>query len=123
MKPQANERIAKALLQKVDRTFQRCYHQSLTDIVQDLRMHNVLRSVDPSPRMLLKTIHCTGLLHMSSSSAILEMKTVVKRFVSGTINICTRCGKRISSKDLERDPTITLCTNCREQAQVREESL
>ena len=113
MKTHANERIARALLYEVDRTFRRCYHQTLTDVIQDLRLHDALRSGDPSPEMLLFTIHEAGLLRMSSSSTVLEMRAVLNRFVGGTINVCTNCGGTIALKDLEQHPTVTLCSRCR----------
>ena len=113
MKPQASEKIARALLHEVDRTFRRCYHQTLTDVVQDLRLHNVLRSGDPSPEMLLRTIHQTGLLRMHSASTLAEIRAVLRRFLGGTIDVCTRCGHSISSNDLERNPKLCLCSACR----------
>lgn len=112
MKIQANEKIARALLSEVDLTFRRYYHQTLSDVVQDLRVHNILQSGDPSPERLLQTIHQTGLLEMRSASALIEMRSVLKRFVGGTISVCTRCGGSISLKDLEHTPTLSLCPRC-----------
>ena len=113
MKPQTSERIARALLHEVDRTFRRCYHQTLTDVVQDLRLHNVLQCGDPSPAMLLQAIHENGLLQMHSGTPLAQIHSVLHRFFGGTINICIRCGRSISLKDLERNPTISLCARCR----------
>ena len=113
MNPQASNRIARALLQHVDRTFRHYYHQTLTDVVQDLRLHNVLQSGNPSPATLLEAIYQTGLLHMHSGSTLAEMSSVLGRFLGGTINVCIRCGGSISLKDLEQNPTLSLCTRCR----------
>jgi hypothetical protein len=113
MNPHAHQRVARALLHEVDRTFRRYYHQTLTDVVQDLKLRNILRGEDQTPETLLLAIHRTGILQMNPSPTILEMETVLTRFVRGTVDVCTRCGDTIALKDLEQRPTLGLCSKCR----------
>lgn len=114
MNTPSRERIAQVLLHQVDLTFQRCYHQSLNDIVQDLSRHNLLRSPNPSPDMLLTTIRDSGILRLNASRSVRAMKAALDRYALGTLETCLRCGRMIDSGELEVDAVSPYCSGCRE---------
>jgi len=119
MKITSDEKLARALLHEMDVTFQRFYHQSLRDVVQDLTVHKVLKSPEPSPQTLLRTIRQTGILHMHSADPIARMRDVLDRYSCGTLGTCTGCARPIARKDLLHHPSGLLCTRCRKKNQSR----
>ncbi|MBI2619232.1 MAG: hypothetical protein HYW57_04060 [Ignavibacteriales bacterium] len=113
MNAQSRERIAQALLHEMDLAFQRYYHQSLNDVVQDLTMRNILRGPDPSAEMLLQTIRESGILRMSGSDSVVSMRAALDRYARGTLELCARCGSVIDPAELERHPLASFCSRCR----------
>lgn len=113
MKITSDEKLARALLHEMDITFQRYYHQSLRDVVQDLTVHNVLKTAEPSPQNLLRTIRRTGILDMHSGESIARMRDVLDRYTRGTLGTCAGCGRHIARKDLLHNPSGLLCSRCR----------
>lgn len=112
MNAQSRERIAQVLLHEMDLAFQRCYHQNLIDIVQDLSRHNLLRSPDPSPEMLLNAIRESGILRLTASNSVTSMRAALDRYARGTMEICVRCGRNIDPDELERHPASSFCPHC-----------
>ena len=119
MKITTDEKLARALLHEMDVTFQRFYHQTLRDVVQDLTVHNVLKTAEPSPQKLLRTIRQTGILQMHSASPVVRLRDVLDRYSSGTLGRCTSCSRRIARKDLLHHPSGLLCSRCRKKEQNR----
>ncbi|HLE33244.1 MAG TPA: hypothetical protein VJB38_11620 [Bacteroidota bacterium] len=117
MKITTDEKLARALLHEMDVTFQRFYHQSLRDVVQDLAVHNVLRTPEPSPQTLLRAIRRTGILEMHSAPPLARMRDVLDRYTRGTLGTCTGCGRSIARKDLLHNPSGLLCSRCRKVGQ------
>jgi len=110
-----DEKLARALLNEMDITFQRFYHQTLRDVVQDLTIHNVLKTAEPSPQTLLRTIRQTGILQMHSASPVARMRDVLDRYSRGTLGTCTGCGRPIARRDLLHHPSWLLCARCRKK--------
>lgn len=117
MKITGDKKLERALLHEMDMTFQRFYHQTLRDVVQDLTVHNVLKTPEPSPETLLRTIRQTGILHMHSASPVARMRDVLDRYSRGTLGTCTACSHPIARKDLLHHPSGLLCTRCRKREQ------
>ncbi len=115
MKITSDEKLARALLHEMDVTFQNVYHQSLSDVVQDLTLHKVLKSSEPSPRSLLRTIRQTGILQMHSATPIARMRELLDRYAKGTLGTCTGCGHTIARKELLHHPSELLCSRCRKR--------
>lgn len=113
MKITSDEKLARALLHEMDITFQRFYHQSIRDIVQDLAVHKVLRTPEPSPQTLLRTIRKTGILEMHSAPPVALMRNVLDRYSQGTLGTCTGCGRQIARRDLLSNPAGLVCSRCR----------
>ncbi len=115
MRISSDEKLARALLREMDITFQRFYHQTLRDVVQDLTVHNVLKNSEPSPRALLRTIRQTGILHMHPASPVARMRDVLDRYSRGTLGTCSACGRSIARRDLLHHPSWLLCSRCRKK--------
>jgi len=122
MRISSDEKLARALLREMDITFQRFYHQTLRDVVQDLTIHNVLKTSEPSPQTLLRTIRQTGILQMHSASPVAQMRDVLDRYSRGILGTCACCGRLIARKDLLHHPSWLLCTRCRKREPNRTET-
>ncbi len=104
--------LVRALLRKLDFIFQRYYHQSMQEITTEFELHNIFESRPPSPEQILTVIRSSQILHMRSSTHVLEMRDALDRFVSGTLGLCGNCGGRISVQLLEEDPLTSVCSEC-----------
>jgi len=115
MRITSDKKLARALLHEMDVTFQRFYHQTLRDVVQDLTIHNVLKTTEPSPQALLRTIRQTGILQMHSASPVARMRDVLDRYSRGQLGQCAGCGRSIARRDLLHHPSWLLCARCRKK--------
>ncbi len=104
--------VYRAVLHELDIRFQRYYHQSLNDIVQDLQLRNALPTFRATPEVLLSAIYHTGLLQMKSAQPVVEMRDLVARCVRGTLGTCLQCGREIADEELEKNPMRAFCSSC-----------
>ncbi|MEX1276110.1 MAG: hypothetical protein WEE20_09260 [Bacteroidota bacterium] len=108
------DRVPAAMLKRLDVTLQEQYHQSLAEVLAELRLRNVLTEVEPVPETIFSIMIHARVLSPVASPSVRQVRGALERFLSGTYGRCTVCGKAISAAVLENDPTTTVCSACRE---------
>jgi hypothetical protein len=106
------DRIQLAMLRRLDRTLQEQYHQSLAEVLAELRMRNVLTEYEPTAENIFKVFLHTNILGYGSSPSVKSIRGAMERFVRGSYGLCSKCGKPIPASVLSDDPTTTVCPNC-----------
>ncbi len=100
------------MLRRLDRTLQEQYHQSLAEVLAELRIRNVLTEYEPTAETIFNVLLHTNILGQGTSPSVRSMRGAMERFVRGSYGFCSRCGKPIPASVLGDDPTATVCPNC-----------
>ncbi|HAL57465.1 MAG TPA: hypothetical protein DCP63_13595 [Bacteroidetes bacterium] len=106
-------RVKQAMLQRVDLTLREQFHQSLTEVLTELRIRNVLTEKNPTPENVFEVLLQTHVLGYASDSKVLNLRDALERFTHGSFGSCSRCGRELPIELLEKDPTATTCPTCR----------
>ena len=109
-------RVMYSLLRELDVRFQRSYHERLSEVINDLRMHHAEIKPDANADELISFIDRSRLLYFVSDPPIKELRATLDRLRKGTFGTCERCGATIPAEMLEKSPTMTLCPPCYGQA-------
>jgi RNA polymerase-binding transcription factor DksA len=117
MKGKELQRIKIALLKELDITLQKCCHQCLNDVMTDLRIHYASLKPDSSPDEVFSLFLQSGVLKTISAKPVVRMRESLERLRLGTFGLCSLCGKEISSKYLEQNPTTIRCASCDKESQ------
>ena len=115
MKTLLDTAVTRALLREVDLTFRRSYHQTLDDVIRDLRIRRVLGSPDPSATTILTALRQTGILEMNSGSTLAGLRRTLDRYAAGLLGICEDCHRPIAQKEIVHRPSLRLCARCRKK--------
>jgi len=117
MKGKELQRVKAALLSELDVSLQKCCHQRLTDVVNDLRIHYASIKPDSSPDEVFSVFLQSGVLKTMTAAPIVRMRESLERIRMGTFGLCVTCGKNISAAYLEKNPTTTHCASCDRESQ------
>lgn len=105
-------RIKLAMLRKLDSTLRQTYHQTLLEVLNELRMRSIVLQPDPSPDTVFSLILQTQVLAHKSTPSVLLLRKAMERIEHGKYGLCVRCGRSISTNDLLKDPTLSHCSYC-----------
>jgi RNA polymerase-binding transcription factor DksA len=117
MKGKELQRVKAALLSELDVTLQKFCHQRLNDVVNDLRLRYANVKPDSSPEEVISVFLQSGVLNTISAAPIVRLKESFERIRLGTFGLCILCGRKISAKYLEQNPTTTHCASCDRESQ------
>jgi RNA polymerase-binding transcription factor DksA len=117
MKGKELQRVKAALLSELDITLQKCCHQRLKDIVNDLQIRYANIKPDSSPDEVISVLLQSGVLKTISAAPMVRLQESFERIRMGTFGLCVLCGKEISAKYLEQNPTTTHCASCDRESQ------
>jgi RNA polymerase-binding transcription factor DksA len=117
MKGRELQRVKAALLSELDVTLQKCCHQRLKDIVNDLQIRYANIKPDSSPDEIFSVFLQSGVLNTMTAAPIVRMRESLERIRMGTFGLCALCGREISAKYLEQNPTTTHCASCGQESQ------
>jgi RNA polymerase-binding transcription factor DksA len=117
MKGKELQHVKAALLSELDVTLQKFCHQRLNDVVNDLRLRYANVKPDSSPEEVISVFLQSGVLNTISAAPIVRLKESFERIRLGTFGLCVSCGKKISAKYLEQNPTTTHCASCNKETQ------
>lgn len=106
------DRVKNSLLRELDVRFQRSYHERLSEIINDLRLHHAEVRPDANADELISVIDRSRLLYFVSDPPIQELRATFERLRKGTFGICELCGATIPAELLEKAPTMSLCDPC-----------
>ena len=109
-------RIKLAMLRQLDTTLRQNYHQTLVDVLNELRMRSVVSQPDPSPDKVFSVILQTHVLTYKPSRSVQQLREALERLARGKFGFCVRCGREISAEALLRDPTLPFCPLCQGKA-------
>jgi RNA polymerase-binding transcription factor DksA len=108
-------RIKVAMLKQLDSTLRQNYHQSLSEVLNELRMRSVLSLPDPSPDNVFSAILRTRVLTYKPTSSVVRVREALERMMAGRYGLCLRCGREIAVDVLLNDPSAASCPLCQEK--------
>ena len=108
-------RAEESLLKQLDTRLQTSWHETLQDVITDLRIRWVDVKQDADADELISVIHTYRLLDFVTAQPLIEIRDTIRRIKQGTFGVCLGCGKEISGDLLESQPSVTLCSTCTEQ--------
>ena len=104
------------MLRQLDTTLRQNYHQTLVDVLNELRMRSIVSQPDPSPDKVFSVILQTRVLAYKPSRSVQQLREALERLTRGKFGFCVGCGKEISAEALLRDPTLPCCPFCQGKA-------
>lgn len=104
--------VKEALLKELDLTLQRDFHQTLSEILTELRIRNAIRQPVTSPDSIFTAIQQSRILDCKSTNAIVRIRAALERMNIGKFGLCIRCGRKIGTRELERNPLVEMCASC-----------
>lgn len=111
-------RVKVALLRELELTFQSRFHQHLSEVITDLRVHNIERSGEAKSDEALSVIQSSGILQLMSGPELGPLRSALERLRTGDFGICLRCGRKIALHELEHRPTKQMCSRCQPAAKA-----
>ncbi len=112
MNAAALQRIKSALLHELDATIQHEFHQRLSEVLTDLRVHHLDVSASNEPDDLFRAIRVSRVLYLSNKDEFLRLRRALDRIATGSYGKCARCGRTIPARNLEEHPTTVECKSC-----------
>ncbi len=104
--------VQQSLLQELNLVTRYYFHQSIDDIMNELRCQSSCVQNTSHPDVILKTIYQSGVLYQRSDKIVSQIRNAVARYVRGTYGRCAQCGGEIPILQLMNTPTTDLCTGC-----------
>jgi hypothetical protein len=105
-------RIKLEMVRKLDSTLRQSYHQTLLEVLNELRMRSIVLQPDPTPDRIFSVILQTHVLTCKSAPSVVLLREAMERMEHGKYGLCVRCGREISTDDLLSDPTLSHCAHC-----------
>ncbi len=115
--------VKEALLKELDQTFQRDFRQTLSEILTELKIRNVVGQSKASPDSIFAAIRQSRILDCKSTSAIIQIRAALERITIGKFGLCVRCGRKIQTMELERNPLVEICSSCKRTTMTNEVSI
>ena len=105
-----------AMLRQLDTTLRQNYHQTLIEVLNELRMRSVVSQPDPSPDKVFSVILQTHVLTYKPTPSVLRLREALERMTCGKFGFCICCGREITVETLLGDPTVSCCALCQGRA-------
>ena len=106
-------RAEQSLLKELDTRLQTSWHETLQDVITDLRVHWVDVKPNATADELISVIHTYRLLDFVNTQPLIEIRDTIRRIKQGTFGVCPGCGKEISAEVLASRPNTRMCAACR----------
>lgn len=105
-----------AMLRQLDANLQQNYHQTLLEVLNELRMRSIVAQPDPTPDKVFSVILQAHILARKCAPDTSQLRDALERMVCGKYGLCIRCGKEISVSMLLKDPSRPCCLRCQAKA-------
>jgi RNA polymerase-binding transcription factor DksA len=105
-----------AILQQLDKTLRQNYHQTLVEVLNELRMRDIVSQPDLSPDNVFSIILETHVLSYKPCPSVENLRDALERLTQGKYGWCVVCGREIGVETLLADPTISRCKRCQSRA-------
>lgn len=109
-------RIKLAMLRQLDVTLRQNYHQTLIDVLNELRMRSIVSQPDPSPDKVFSVILETHVLSYKPVPSVVQLREALQRMAHGRYGLCVTCGREIPTEALLKDPVRSSCLHCQGRA-------
>ncbi len=107
------------MLRQLDTTLRQNYHQTLLEVLNELRMRSVVTQPDLPPDKVFSVILQTHVLTYKPAPSVIHLREAMERMECGKFGLCVRCGKEITVETLLSDPTVLCCSLCEGQSKGR----
>ena len=104
--------VKEALLRELDHTLQRDFRQTLGEILTELKIRNIIKQPAATPDSIFEAICQARILESKSSGSTLQVRAALERMTVGRFGLCVRCGRKIPTIELERNPLVEVCDSC-----------
>lgn len=105
-------RIKQAMLRELDNTLRQNYHQTLSEVLNELRVRNIFTPADPTPDNVFSIVLNNHLLTYKPAPSVAQLREALERLAHGKFGLCVRCGREIPTAILQQHPTMTFCSSC-----------
>ncbi len=109
---QIQNEVQQSLVQELNLVMRYYFHQTLDEILAELRFQSNYFTYTSNPESILKTIYQSGVLFQRSDKIVSQIRDAISRFVHGTYGVCKYCGGAIPSIELKENPTMDACNRC-----------
>ena len=101
-----------ALLKRIDGLVWRCYHQTLSEMVNELYVRCLSVIQDPTADEIFALLHDNRVLTHVADPEARELRDAVERMVARSYGRCIECQREMSDSVLEKNPTQRYCAHC-----------
>ena len=106
------QKINQSLVSEVEKIVWRNYHQTLSEVLNDLSVHRFSYVTSPAGNDALRVVSKSGVLDALTDERSRTVVETLRRLEKGTFGRCLRCVKELSASLLEQEPTARYCLAC-----------
>jgi RNA polymerase-binding transcription factor DksA len=100
------------LVQDLDTVLYHYFHQTLDEVLMELRIRCLIGDQTSNPDSILTAIYRSNLLNTRSDIPVVQFKKAVYRAVNGLLGVCSNCNGPIPDQWLRTSPTVEFCSKC-----------
>ncbi len=112
MAVQIHYQVQQSLLRELNLVTRFYFHQTVDDILTELRCQSNSFEHSSQPDSILKTIYHSGILYQRSDKIVSRLRNAIARYVHGSLGVCQFCGITIPPGQLMENPTSDACLKC-----------
>jgi RNA polymerase-binding transcription factor DksA len=100
------------LVEDLDTIMYHYFHQTLDEVLMELRMRCIIGDQISDPDSILRAIYRSNLLNTRSDIPVVQFRKAVYRAVNGLLGNCSNCNGSIPDQWLRTSPTVEFCSKC-----------
>ncbi len=112
MHTRIKKQLGEKLLQEAGKILEKYCHQTLDEVINDLRIRCLIDRDAEDAVSLIYGLHASKLFYQLHSEAVVYVRDAMARFVNGEIGFCKNCNYTIPQEWLMRNPMIEYCSHC-----------
>jgi len=112
MNGKKKNRLAEQLLDELNQFLQEFYHQTLEEVVTDLKIRCLIDSETDDPNSILVGIQQSGLFYQIKNDAANRIRNAIERYMNNEIGTCINCEQPIPEDWITRNPLVEYCSSC-----------
>ncbi|MCI0707983.1 MAG: hypothetical protein L0Y80_10930 [Ignavibacteriae bacterium] len=116
MKAQVLNKLKLILLKRVDVLIWREYHQTLSEVLNELYVRNLCVRPNLTIDETFLALRKHRILCHIPGPESKELQDAVERIVSGTYGFCQECKRELDEQELEEHPTRRHCAICEQRS-------
>jgi len=112
MNREIKNKVGEILLNEFDSLCKKYYHQTLDEVVTELRIRCIIARSTNDPVNLISDLYRSGVLNSYSDPVVMALRKAMQRYVFEVIDVCTHCNGTIPDEWLLKNPMIEYCSYC-----------